>query len=153
MTIQGVELKELTRHTDERGFFCEIIRETDPFFKAGFGQWSYSKMVSGVIKAWHIHGFQWDWWFVPFGIVKAVLYDLREESPTYKTLSEYLLGDDQKSVVLSIPPGVAHGLKVVQGPAYLFYVTSEVYNPDDEGRLLFDDPVIGYDWLKGAEIK
>jgi len=42
--IDGVVFKELVTHTDERGFFREIIRVTDGFFGAGFGQWSHSLM-------------------------------------------------------------------------------------------------------------
>lgn len=38
--IKGVELKSLTTHPDDRGFFREIIRNTDPFFASGFGQWA-----------------------------------------------------------------------------------------------------------------
>jgi dTDP-4-dehydrorhamnose 3,5-epimerase len=39
------------------------------------------------------------------------------------------------------------------GPAHLFYITSRVYDPDDEGRIAHDDPRIGYDWAKGPAIK
>jgi len=63
---------------------------------------------------------------------------------------EYLLGEGQPAQVLKIPPGVAHGLKVLQGPAHLMYITSHVYNPDDEGRIPYDS--LGYDWFK-QEIK
>ena len=52
MKIEGVEVKELLTHADERGFFREIIRETDPFF-GHFGQWSHSLMYAGSAKAWH----------------------------------------------------------------------------------------------------
>ncbi|MBU0769509.1 MAG: dTDP-4-dehydrorhamnose 3,5-epimerase family protein, partial [Proteobacteria bacterium] len=54
---------------------------------------------------------------------------------------------------LRIPPGVAHGCKCISGPANLFYITSDVYDPADEGRIPYDDPAIGYDWLKGPVIK
>jgi dTDP-4-dehydrorhamnose 3,5-epimerase-like enzyme len=33
------------------------------------------------------------------------------------------------------------------------YVTSHIYNPQDELRISHDDPAIGFDWLKGPEIK
>ena len=65
--IEGVVLKTLVTHTDERGFFREIIRSTDDFFKEGFGQWSHSLMYPGVTKAWHIHEKQTDWWYVMDG--------------------------------------------------------------------------------------
>jgi dTDP-4-dehydrorhamnose 3,5-epimerase len=151
--INGVVVKQLVTHTDERGFFRELIRSTDDFFSEGFGQWSHSAMHTGVIKAWHFHRVQVDWWYVVSGVLKAALHDMRPESSTYREMFEVLMGDNQQAQILRIPPGVAHGCKVLQGPAHLFYITSTVYNPEDEGRIVHDDPEIGYNWLKGAEIK
>jgi dTDP-4-dehydrorhamnose 3,5-epimerase len=151
--IEGVVFKDLVTHPDERGFFRELIRVTDEFFGEGFGQWSHSLMYPGVIKAWHIHYKQVDWWYVPIGVLKVALHDLRPESPTYRQTMEFLLGENQPPRVVRIPPGVAHGCKVVSGPAHLFYVTSRIYDPSDEGRIPHDDPEIGYDWLKGPPIR
>ena len=151
--IEGTVLEDLVTHTDERGFFREIIRVTDEFFAEGFGQWSHSLMYPGVIKAWHIHKKQIDWWYVCTGLLKVALHDTRPDSPSYRETMEFLMGDDQPARLVRIPPGVAHGCKCLSGPANLFYVTSSVYDPDDEGRIAYDDPEIGYDWLKGPVIK
>jgi len=151
--IEGVVVKELVTFPDERGYFREIIRNTDDFFKEGFGQWSHSVMNTGVAKAWHIHRIQTDWWYVAGGSLKVALYDTRADSKTYRTTMELLLGEHQPGRVLRVPPGVAHGCKALSGPVHLFYVTSHVYNPADEGRIPFDDPEIGYDWLRGPPIK
>ncbi|MBI1800270.1 MAG: dTDP-4-dehydrorhamnose 3,5-epimerase family protein [Chloroflexi bacterium] len=150
--IDGVVIKELKTYPDERGFFREIIRATDDFFAEGFAQWSQSKMFRDVIKAWHIHQQQVDWWYVPMGCIKTVLHDLRPESPTYRQTQEILMGEDFGEKVVKIPPGVAHGCRVLSGEAYLFYITSKTYNPQDEGRIPHDDPAIGYDWLKRVAI-
>jgi dTDP-4-dehydrorhamnose 3,5-epimerase len=150
--IDGVAVKELTTFADERGFFRELIRVTDEFFGEGFGQWSHSKMYRDVIKAWHIHQVQVDWWYVPAGALKVVLHDLRKESPTHKQTQELYLGDHYGDRILKIPPGVAHGCRVLSGEAHLFYVTSNTYNPQDEGRIPHDDPSIGYDWLRRTAI-
>jgi len=151
--IEGTVLEDLVTHTDERGFFREIIRVTDEFFAEGFGQWSHSLMYPGVIKAWHIHKKQIDWWYVCNGLLKVALHDTRPDSPSYRETMEFLMGDDQPARLVRIPPGVAHGCKCLSGPANLLYVTSSVYDPDDEGRIAHDDPEIGYDWLKGPVIK
>ena len=66
--IEGVIVRDLVTHLDERGFFREIIRKTDDFFREGFGQWSHSLMFNGVIKAWHFHRIQTDWWYVAGGV-------------------------------------------------------------------------------------
>jgi dTDP-4-dehydrorhamnose 3,5-epimerase len=156
--IEGVKLIPLTTHSDERGFFREVLRVGDI---EAFGQWSHSVMYSGepVVKAWHIHQRQTDYWYVPVGIVKAVVCDIRSYltdddfqvrsifyDKVYPSTQEFLLGDNHTPQVLVIPPGVAHGLKVLQGPAHLFYITSHEYDPADEGRIPYD--ALGYDWFK-----
>ena len=151
--IEGVEIKDLVTHPDERGFFRELIRESDPFFGEGFGQLSHSLMHPGSAKAWHIHKTQVDWWYVPVGVLKVALYDMRPGSPTRGTLQELFMGGEHGHAVLKIPPGVAHGCKAISGTAHLIYVTSNVYNPDEEGRIPHDDPEIGYDWTVGPAIK
>jgi dTDP-4-dehydrorhamnose 3,5-epimerase len=151
--IDGVVLQELVTHLDDRGFFREIIRSTDAFFKEGFGQWSHSLMYSGVAKAWHIHKYQTDWWYVGSGVLKVALHDTRPDSPTYRRTEDFLMGDNQPARIVLIPPGVAHGCKCLNGPANLFYITSNIYDPKDEGRIPYDDPTIGYDWLSGPPIK
>lgn len=145
--IQGVMIKELVRHKDERGFFEELIRSSDDFFKEGFGQLSYSFMLSGVIKAWHIHKTQIDWWFVSRGALKVALCDLRKDSLTFGIINEFILGENGDNAILKIPAGVAHGCKVKGKDAELFYVTSAFYNPQEEGRIPHDDKKIGYDWI------
>ncbi|MBC7345271.1 MAG: dTDP-4-dehydrorhamnose 3,5-epimerase family protein, partial [Clostridia bacterium] len=52
--IDGVKIKQLIRHCDDRGFFTEILREDDEIFSR-FGQASMSKTYPGVIKAFHYH--------------------------------------------------------------------------------------------------
>ena len=151
--IDGIIIKELTTRADERGFFREIIRANDAFFIEGFGQWSHSLMYDGVIKAWHLHRVQTDWWYVVTGVLQIGLCDLRSDSLTYKESMEFLMGDYQKAKVLKIPPGIAHGCKTVQGPVHLLYMTSHVYNPADEIRIAHDDPEIGFDWLRGPVIR
>lgn len=151
--IAGVEIKELVTHPDERGFFREVIRKTDSFFAEGFGQWSHTKTYEGAAKAWHVHRKQIDWWYVAIGTLKVALYDTRQDSPTFGKTMELFLGEDHGAKVLKIPPGVAHGYKVIEGPAHLFYVTSNAYDASDEGRIPHNDPKIGYDWTKGPDIK
>jgi dTDP-4-dehydrorhamnose 3,5-epimerase len=148
--IDGVEIKKLTTHPDERGFFREVIRQSDEFFTE-FGQWSHSLMYPGTAKAWHIHQRQTDFWYC-IGALKVALYDTRPSSPTHGQLQELLMGDRYDAVCLRIPPGVAHGCRALE-TTHLLYVTSHVYDPADEGRLPHDDPGIGYDWTLPPEIK
>ncbi|GAC1656119.1 MAG: dTDP-4-dehydrorhamnose 3,5-epimerase family protein [Candidatus Dormibacteraceae bacterium] len=146
--IEGVVLKDLVTNSDERGFFREVIRESDEFF-GPFGQWSHSLMYPGTAKAWHHHRSQIDWWYA-IGSLKVALYDLRESSATRGELMEFFLGDRFAKCV-RIPPGVAHGCRALE-LTHLLYITSNVYNPDDEGRIPHDDPAIGYDWTAWPKI-
>lgn len=149
--ITGVVFQPLKTYPDDRGFFREIIRDTDPYFASSFGQWSHSKMGKKTVKAWHFHHRQTDWWYCGVGAILTVLYDMREESPTYQRKMEFKMGDSELDsealcAVIKIPPGVAHGLKVLSDPVHLFYVTSHLYDPQDEGRIPFNSPAIPHSW-------
>lgn len=152
-TIYGVQIKPLKTHRDGRGFFRELVRKTDSFFQeAGFAQWSHSKMQRDVVKAWHYHHVQYDWWYCGLGKILTVLFDNRPESPTYKQKIEFFMGDSEEGgpetheVCVKIPPGVLHGLRVHSEFAHLFYLTSETYNPQEEGRFKFDSEWIPHQW-------
>jgi dTDP-4-dehydrorhamnose 3,5-epimerase len=151
--LDGVVIKELVTHNDTRGFFRELIRGSDDFFSCGFGQWSHSLMLDGVIKAWHYHNIQTDFFYVCSGIARIGLCDLRPKSGTYKRTMDFLMGDYQKAQIVKIPPGVAHGVKTVQGPVNLLYMMSHIYNPEDEIRIAHNDPQIDFDWISGPPIK
>ena len=145
--IEGVKIKKLTKHCDDRGFFMEILRDDDELMTK-FGQTSYTISHPGVIKAFHWHEKQDDIWFVASGMAQVVLYDMRKDSPTFKETQVIFAGEDSPSVIV-IPVGVAHGYRVIGNkPVGLFYHTTESYNPDapDEKRIAFDDPEIGFDW-------
>jgi dTDP-4-dehydrorhamnose 3,5-epimerase len=150
--IDGVLIKRLEKRPDKRGFFIEIVKKSDGFFQEGFGQCAFSRMHPGVIKGWHFHKKQVDWWHVPKGNLLAVVHDSRKDSPTFTKTEEFLMGEDYDPIVLRIPPGVLHGCKVIGGSTDLFYITSEEYDGTDEYRVEYNDPSIGYDWLK-KEIK
>jgi dTDP-4-dehydrorhamnose 3,5-epimerase len=146
--IEGAMVKELITHTDDRGYFREIIRVTDEIFSEGFGQLSHSLVCQGVIKAWHAHKYQGQWNYVANGLLKVVLYDNRQNSSTYRERIEFFVGDNQIPKIYYFPAGVLHGYKCIEGPMNIFYVTSGVYNLEDEIRISYDNPEINFDWTK-----
>ena len=151
--ISGVTFKILRTHGDDRGFFREVIRENDPVFVQGhFGQWSHSFMQRNVVKAWHYHHLQYDWWYLALGQAETALIDFREESPTFKKKLLFKMGDsaefgaDTLDICIGIPPGVLHGCRVLSDSAHLFYITSRTYDPGDEGRYPFNSSEVDHDW-------
>lgn len=118
-----------------------------PGFRAA--QINYSTVEPGVVKAFHVHRVQTDLWYVPpEDRVLLVLVDLRKGSPTEGARLRLLLGDT-RSLLVRVPPGVAHGCRNVgRAPARIVYFTDLHFSPEpqttDEGRLPWD--------LLGAEI-
>ncbi len=145
--IEKVKIKQLKVFPDDRGFITEVIKEGEEVF-VGVKQTTYTETYPGVIKAFHWHKKQTDVWFVASGMAQVVLHDLRKESSTYQETNVFYLGE-QNSAALLIPPGVAHGYRVLGAkPVKLFYHADRTYdlqNPDEE-RIAFDDPTIGFDW-------
>lgn len=145
--IEGVKVKQLVRHPDDRGFFEEILRADEGLLRK-FGQASLSKTYPGVIKAFHYHEKQDDLWFFPVGNAQVVLYDRRPGSPTHGQTDVFYMGEDNPLLLL-IPVGVAHGYRTLgEKPALIVYFTTEPYNREapDEYRIPYDDPTIGFDW-------
>jgi dTDP-4-dehydrorhamnose 3,5-epimerase len=145
--IEGVQLVELKRFSDDGGSLTELVRLADghPESLDGFTvrQVNYSEMEPGVIKAFHLHARQTDVWYVPpSDRMLVVLLDVRETSPTKNARMRVVLGAGA-SRLLRIPPGVAHGARNA-GPATgrIIYFTDLHFSPDpaacDEGRLPWD---------------
>ena len=145
--IEGVRTVPLRPHADERGFLMELLRADDPHFQK-FGQCYASLNYPGVIRAWHWHERQTDFWVVVRGMVKAACYDRRPQSPTFGEVNEFFLGEQNPSLLI-IPKGVAHGYKTVGlEPSLLINFPTEPYdreNPDEQ-RIPYDSPEIPYEW-------
>ena len=145
--IQGVIVKKLVRHPDDRGYFMEVLRDDDELLSR-FGQASFSKTYPGVIKAFHYHELQDDLWFFPSGNAQVVLHDLRADSQTKGETNVFYMGEDNPQLLV-IPIGVAHGYRVLGNePAVIMYFTTMSYDPKhpDEKRIAWDDPGIDFDW-------
>jgi dTDP-4-dehydrorhamnose 3,5-epimerase len=134
--INGVTVKKLRVIADERGRLMEILRSDDEFFSR-FGQVYMTTAYPGVVKGWHYHKRQADHVAVVQGMLKLVLYDSRDDSPTKGEINEFFLGR-HNPVLVKIPPLVLHGFKCIsQDEAICINVPSEVYDYDqpDEFRV------------------
>jgi dTDP-4-dehydrorhamnose 3,5-epimerase len=145
--IDGVWVKDLSVIPDERGRLMEILRADDDGFEK-FGQVYISTTYPGVVKAWHLHKVQDDNFCCVKGMVKLVLYDARDDSPTKGTLTEYFLGDHNTQLV-RVPAGVYHGWKCVsEEESIVVNIPTEPYNREapDEYRAAWNTPDIPYSW-------
>jgi len=145
--INGVKIKDLRVLPDERGRLMEILRSDDELFTK-FGQAYLTTAYPGVTKAWHYHKIQTDNFVVIKGMMKLVLYDSREDSPTHGEVNEFFLGEHNPKL-LQIPPYVYHGFKCIsEQEALVINIPTEVYNYDkpDEYRLDPHTDEIPYDW-------
>ncbi len=147
--IAGVRVQPFSVYPDDRGYFLEVQRMgRGPAgeFPAASTQVSAAFNYPGTVKAFHFHLHQTDYWTAVEGLMQVALVDLRLGSATFGLKNTMYVGPLRPWRVL-IPPGVAHGYKVVGGgPAMLVYLTDRFYNPEDEGRIPFNDPSIHYDW-------
>lgn len=150
-TIDGVESVDLPYFVDDGGSFIEVARltggEHDWLHGVEARQVSYSEMLSGVVKGFHLHLQQDDVWFVPPSCrMLVILHDLREDSTSKGKTMRLVLGVG-KAKLLKIPKGVAHGVKNIDDQTgFVFYFVSQQFNKDqpDEQRLPWD--------LLGAEV-
>ena len=147
--IEGVHTKKLAVHADERGRLMEMLRSDDSFF-AKFGQVYVTTAYPGVVKAWHFHRLQTDHFVCVHGMMKVVLYDAREGSPTKGIINEFFIGTHNPMLV-QIPAGVYHGFKCISDhEAIIINTPTELYNyaTPDEYRVPPDTPDIPYDWSR-----
>lgn len=145
--IQGVSLKQVTVHNDERGSFSEVFRsEWVPGRNYGNEiQLNLSRSRKGALRGLHYHKKQSDWWIPVHGRFQAVLADLRETSRTFGNTMVFNLSSDD-SVCVLIPPGVAHGFLALTD-ASLLYAVDCYYDGSDEQGVAWNDPELAIQWV------
>lgn len=145
--IDGVLIRSLTWHNDQRGSLAELVRSDDPeMMVVPFGQVYVTTLYPGVVKGWHFHARQWDRMACVHGRVMLGLIDDREGSPTRGEQMRIPMGE-RAFVSVRIPAGVWHGLKNIgEHEALVVNVPSAPYDrasPDEvrvppHGALPFD---------------
>jgi dTDP-4-dehydrorhamnose 3,5-epimerase len=79
------------------------------------------------------------------GEIFDVVVDLRKASPTFGQWNGVRLSGENKRM-LWIPPGLAHGFRVVSQGAHVLYKATDYYAPDSERTLAWNDPELKIDW-------
>jgi len=147
--IHDVRTKRLRVIPDERGWLMEILRADDGDLFRQFGQVYVSATYPGVVKAWHYHKRQIDYFACVSGMVKLVLIDTREHSPTKDAINEFYLGVHNPTIV-EVPNLVYHGWKCVSTePALVVNVPTEPYAYDDPDEFRLEPHgTLPYDWSR-----
>lgn len=135
---------------DDRGYFFESYRQTDfdlAGLKYNFVQDNQSKSKKGVLRGLHYQKRfpQAKLVRVLDGEVFDVAVDLRKNSPTYGMWVGAILSRENKRMMM-IPKGFAHGFLVLSDTAVFSYKCDEVYHPEDEEGIIWNDPTIGIEW-------
>jgi len=145
--IDGVAAKTLNVIPDERGRLMEILRSDDDIFTQ-FGQVYMTTTYPGVVKAWHYHKKQEDFIACVKGMIKLVLYDDREGSPTRGQIDEFYVGEHKPRLV-RVPRMVYHGWKCISlDEALIINAPTMVYNYREPDEFRIDPHMndIPYDW-------
>jgi dTDP-4-dehydrorhamnose 3,5-epimerase len=143
--IDGVRIHPLRQIPDERGKVMHMLRADAPHFEA-FGEIYFSVVNPGVVKGWHLHHRMTINYAVVTGMIKLVLFDDREGSPTRKEIQEIFLGESNYALV-TVPPFVWNGFKgIATAPSIVANCATIPHDPTEIERL---DPLashIPYDW-------
>lgn len=148
--IEGVVVIDVKSYGDDRGYFMETYKKPD-FAVAGidvdFVQDNQSSSTKGVLRGLHfqINHPQAKLVRVVSGEVFDVAVDLRKGSSTYGKWEGVVLSAENKRQFF-IPRGFAHGFLVLSDTAEFCYKCDDIYHPNDEGGLMWNDPVIGIKW-------
>jgi dTDP-4-dehydrorhamnose 3,5-epimerase len=148
--IPGVLVIEPVVKADARGFFVEVWHE--PRYRSAgidlpFVQDNHSRSGRGTLRGLHyqIQHSQGKLVRVAAGEVFDVAVDLRRSSPTFgRWVGAILSGENHHQ--FWIPPGFAHGFYVMSESADLLYKCTDLYAPEYDRTLKWDDPDVGVEW-------
>jgi dTDP-4-dehydrorhamnose 3,5-epimerase len=135
---------------DNRGFLMEIYHE-ERYRGAGLGaplvQVNHSHSVRGTLRGLHyqLRRPQAKLIQVVGGTIFDVAVDIRRASPTFGLWTGVELSEENRRQ-LFVPGGFAHGFCVLSDTADVIYGCTALYDPQDEGGILWSDPVLGIGW-------
>jgi dTDP-4-dehydrorhamnose 3,5-epimerase len=148
MDVNGIEdviVKPLKKIPDERGCIYHMLRNDDPIFEK-FGEIYFSVVYPGVIKGWHLHEKMTLNYAVIQGMIKLVLYDERDNSPTRGNLMELFIGEENYCLI-KIPPKIWNGFKGIGNKtAIVANCATLAHDPNEIKRMSPFTEKISYDW-------
>ena len=154
LPLSGAYLIEPDVYGDPRGFFMELWNENtyaDHGLPLTFVQDNLSRSACGVLRGLHFQNPhpQGKLVCVLEGEVFDVLVDIRSASDTFGEWYGTSLSSQNKRQ-LYVPEGFAHGFLVTSESALFYYKCTDVYAPEAEGAIRWNDPSLGIEWPTDA---
>lgn len=144
--IDGVQLREIKNVPKNTGSLVEIVRTEWLGDHTTIAQVFQVTLLPQAISAWHAHEKTRDRLFVNRGLIKIVLYDAREGSPTFGEINEFKLGSIRPALLV-VPPKIWHGVQnISEEPSTILNLVDRAYsyeNPD-HWRVDVNSPEIPY---------
>ena len=154
--LDGVKIITPTVFEDERGYFFESYKA--PIFKnndlpINFVQDNEVKSTKGVLRGLHyqFNRPQGKLIRVISGSILDVAVDIRKGSPTFGQ-SEIVHLTAENNKMLYIPEGFAHGYLVTSSESIVVYKCTDIYDPNDQYGIIWNDETIGVDWTYDSPI-
>ena len=148
-TLPGLLILEPKVFSDARGFFLESYNErtmAEVGIRERFVQDNHSFSIRNVVRGLHYQMRpQGKLVRVGVGEILDVAVDLRRSSPTFGKWSGLNLSEANK-LMLWIPPGFAHGFRVLSENAQVLYKATDFYDPEGERTIAWNDPELQIDW-------
>ena len=155
-SLDGVKIITPTVYEDERGYFFESYRA--PIYKnndlpINFVQDNEVKSTKGVLRGLHyqFNRPQGKLVRVISGSILDVAVDIRKGSPTFGQ-SEIVHLTAENNKMLYIPEGFAHGYLVTSSESIVVYKCTDIYDPNDQYGIIWNDETIGVDWMYDSPI-
>jgi dTDP-4-dehydrorhamnose 3,5-epimerase len=149
-SLDGILVVEPKVFRDARGFFLESYNQREMSklgIHAHFVQDNHSYSARNVVRGLHyqIQQPQGKLIRVVVGEILDVVVDLRKRSQGFGKWDAVSLSGENKRI-LWIPPGFAHGFRVVSADAHVLYKATDFYAPEAERTLAWNDPELKIDW-------
>ena len=143
--IDGVLVQPLKIIKNERGDVLHMLRRDDPVFKQ-FGEIYFSYIHSGYIKGWKKHLKQTQYFAVPVGNIKLVVYDDRPDSPSVGKVHEIEMGIHNYCLV-QIPFGVWYSFRALDNHVAMVANCADIpHDPRESLKASLTDEHIPYRW-------
>lgn len=143
--IDGVVITKLKQIKDKRGMVMHMLKRTDPVYRR-FGEIYFSTVHPSIVKGWHLHKKMTLNYAVPYGKIRLVLYDGRQNSKTKGEIMKIIISPKNYYLV-TVPPGIWNAfVGLGKTDSIVANCATIPYDPGEIIRLDPDSAKIPYRW-------